>query len=170
MIGKTLGNYKIKEEIGRGGMGVVYLGKHPVIGTEVVVKILPRGCTNFPKLKKKFSLEAKLMASLEHPNIVKVRNFSQIEDTYFFIMDYIKGKDLSQLIEEEKRGFPLNKAIEILLSVCSALSYAHAQKEPIIHRDIKPSNILILDEGRVYVSDFGIAKIMGDAAVALVRG
>ncbi len=165
MIGKTLGNYKIIEEIGRGGMGVVYKAEHLHLrGNVAAIKVLPQSFASNPTLVERFHLEANSMYSLKHTNIVKVMDMGVQGEIYYFVMEYVEGESLRKLLDKEKTVLPL-EALNIATQVCQALSYAHS--EHVIHRDIKPGNILLDKSGKVKVSDFGLARIVGDFALSV---
>ena len=164
-IGKTLGNYKIISELGRGGMGVVYKAKHLHLrGNVAAVKVLPPSFASNPALVERFHREANAMHDLVHPHIVRVSDMGVEENTYYFIMELVEGKSLRQLLDA-KKVLPVGDALGVAIWVGDALSYAHGKG--IIHRDIKPGNILISREGKVKVSDFGLARIVGDAALSI---
>lgn len=160
MIGRTLGNYRIVRRLGEGGMGQVYLAEHPVIGKVVAIKVLPADFASDPGLVERFHREAAAMGALSHPNIVSIENMGVEGDTYYIIMEYVDGRALSDLLA----AGPMEprRALDIAAQVCAALVAAH--KAGIVHRDIKPGNILVLPDGRVKVADFGVARILGDAA------
>jgi serine/threonine-protein kinase len=150
---KYFGDYKIIEQIGRGGMAKIYTAIHVPLNRVVVVKEMVRS----PGVEshKRFKREALLNASLSHPNIVEVYDYFSIGSSSFLVMQYIDGINLAEIIEQEAPLHPTVVAI-VGYEICQAISYAH--KSEIIHRDIKPTNILISREGQVKVSDFGVAK------------
>ena len=154
------GRYQIVSELGRGSMGVVYQGFDPVIGRTVAIKtMLTEGLApqEFQEFKTRFQREAQAAGVLAHPNIVTVYDFGEDGGVLFLAMEYLEGKSLEKLIEEQTI-LPIETIIPIFDQVCSALDHAHTHK--IVHRDIKPANIMILETGRVKVTDFGIAKMM----------
>jgi serine/threonine protein kinase len=158
MINTTIGKYKITRLIGEGGMASVYEAEHEMLGTKVAVKILNPILSANAQIKERFRNEAKLMASLDHPNITKVLDFDEQPQQLSILMEFLNGEDLNQKI---KRNGPLSeKEIkDIFAQTLSAFQYAHEQG--IVHRDIKPSNIFILPNGHVKILDFGIAKLFG---------
>jgi serine/threonine protein kinase len=158
MINTTIQNYKIVRLIGEGGMASVYEGKHVMLGTKVAIKVLNPYLSTNEEIKKRFRDEAKLMASLDHPNITKVIEFDEQPQRLSIIMEFLSGEDLDQKI---KRGGPLSnlQITEVFAQILSALQYAH--ERGVLHRDIKPSNIFILSDNRVKILDFGIAKLFG---------
>jgi serine/threonine protein kinase len=171
MTVSTLGEYRILKELGRGGMGVVYLAEHQRLLKRYAIKILPQAFAQDAQLVERFHNEARVMAELDHPNIVKVVNMSCKGTTYYLVMDYIESdtgapKNLHQLMREYGGRLPEDKAEKIAMDILHALEYAHSyssQSTPsgIIHRDIKPANILLDKHGTAKVADFGLVKILG---------
>jgi len=154
------GRYQIISELGRGSMGVVYQGFDPVIGRTVAVKtMLTEGLTpaEFEDFKARFQREAQAAGVLTHPNIVTVYDFGEDEGILYLAMEFLEGKSLQDLVEEQT-VLAVETIAPMYEQVCSALDHAHSHK--VIHRDIKPANIMILDSGLVKVTDFGIAKMM----------
>jgi serine/threonine protein kinase len=154
------GRYQIVKEIGRGSMGVVYQGFDPVIGRGVAIKtIKTEGLSpaEYREYKARFHREAQAAGVLVHPNILTIYDFGEDEGTLYLAMELLSGKTLQQLLEE--RGMlPVDAIVPIFEQVGSALDRAHQHQ--VIHRDIKPGNIMVLDDGLVKVTDFGIAKLM----------
>ncbi|MFC2028625.1 protein kinase [Chloroflexota bacterium] len=158
ITGKTLGNqYFIRSLIGSGATADVYLAWDSIRATEMALKVLRKDLSQEPQFFKLFAAEAKYYRELEHPGIVRLYEFNKDGEYTYIVMDYIEGDNLHHLIQ--KKGKPLsNGEISHILSVvCSALHYAH-QKQ-IFHCDIKPANILIHSDGRVKLTDFGVAQI-----------
>jgi serine/threonine-protein kinase len=157
MLGQiVLGNYRLMEVLGTGGMSVVYKAQHRVTEQEVAIKILPPDLAVYDDVKARFVEEARTLAKLEHPNIVGLFNFVEAEGRLHLVMQYVQGKTFEQVIAERGR-MPWQEAVVIILGVLEALVYAHARG--VVHRDIKPSNVLVRPDGTVKVMDFGIAKI-----------
>ncbi|HEY9118194.1 MAG TPA: protein kinase [Marinobacter sp.] len=160
----TLGRYEIEREIGRGAMGVVYLGKDPKIARTVAIKTLSYQAfddNELRDLKSRFFREAEAAGRLSHPAIVTVYDVGEEADLAFIAMDYARGRPLSEY-GKPGRLLPLATVLDIVARVADALDYAHRQK--IIHRDIKPANIIFNpDNGDVKITDFGIAKISDDS-------
>ncbi|MDX1501248.1 MAG: protein kinase [Thermoanaerobaculia bacterium] len=156
MIGRQIANYQIVEEIGSGGMGVVYAAEDLRLGRRVALKLLPEELARDQQLLERFRREAQLLAALDHPGIVTLYNIEEVGDTVFLTMQLVKGKSLDKLIP--KGGLPLERVVEIALRVAGALGEAH--RAGIVHRDIKPSNIVVSDDGHVKVLDFGLAKAL----------
>jgi tRNA A-37 threonylcarbamoyl transferase component Bud32 len=157
------GRYKIIEELGRGGMGVVYKAHDSVLDRTVAYKVLPQDLKNHPKIVESLMREARALAKLHHPNIVTVFDAGQSSDTYFFVMEYIEGKNLREIVNE-RGALPINEALGIAIQTARALAYAHQNN--IMHRDIKTSNVMITKGGTVKLMDFGLAKALGEAAAA----
>ena len=152
-----LGNYEIFEEVGRGGMGIVYRALDLSLDRIVAVKVLRDDLRAQPQIVTRFSREAKAAASLDHPNIVQIYSVGNVDGTPYIAMEFIDAVPLSTLMQRES-CMPCDQALDIAAQVASALSCAH--DADVIHRDIKPPNILIADRGKAYVTDFGIAKIL----------
>ena len=148
------GRYEIIKLIGEGGMANVYLAYDPILKRNVAVKILRGDLSNDEKFVKRFKREAISASSLAHPNIVEIYDVGEENGNYFIVMEYVDGVTLKTLIK--KRGkMILAEALDITKQVASGLECAHASC--IIHRDIKPQNIMVLDDGLVKITDFGIA-------------
>jgi serine/threonine-protein kinase len=144
--------------IGRGGMAEIYRAEHPTLKRKVAIKVLLPNLAEDEQFRKRFMREAKTLAELEHPNIVKLFDYGEENDLYYMVMEYLDGANLSAHLKQNG-PLPLSRTIEILQDVASALDYAH--KFGLIHRDVKPSNVM-LDSGmnspRAVLTDFGIAK------------
>jgi len=149
--------------LGRGGMGVVYKARQPRLDRLVALKILAPEREGDPKFAERFAREAKVLASLNHSNIVAIYDFGQSEGLYYFIMEFVDGVSVRQLLRQ--RQMAPEEALAIVPKICEALQYAHEQG--IVHRDIKPENVLLDKQGRVKIADFGIAKIVGGEAQPL---
>ncbi len=151
--------YKIIKSIGEGGMANVYLAYDTILEREVAVKILRGDLAEDEKFVRRFQREANSASSLKHPNIVEVYDVGEDNGKYFIVMEYINGKTLKSLIK--KRGvLTVEEVIDIMLQLTSAVSCAHDSY--IIHRDIKPQNVMILEDGRVKITDFGIAMALNN--------
>ncbi|MAT42795.1 MAG: hypothetical protein CL609_10665 [Anaerolineaceae bacterium] len=155
LTGKMIGKYKVIEEIGRGGMAVVYKGIDTLLGRMVAIKIILPDQTTSEKFVKRFLKEAKALANLSHTNIVKVFDYGEFEGLPYLAMEYVTGGSLTSLV-----GSPVKfeQAVNLLIPIARALEHVHKQK--IVHRDVKPANILLNDVGQPLLSDFGILKIV----------
>ncbi|MCL6476982.1 MAG: Stk1 family PASTA domain-containing Ser/Thr kinase [Peptococcaceae bacterium] len=163
MIGKMLGNrYEVMEQLGGGGMAVVYKGRDVILNRLVTIKLMRPEYTSDEDFVRRFRREAQSVASLSHPNIVSIYDVGWEGDMHYLVMEYVDGKDLRSII---KREGPLNpvRAVAIARQICDALEHAHENN--IVHRDIKPHNILITRNGRAKLTDFGIAREASAATV-----
>jgi serine/threonine-protein kinase len=154
------GRYHAVRELGRGSMGVVYEGFDPVIGRRVAIKtMLTEGLTSqeFEEYRARFQREAQAAGVLSHPNIVNVFDYGEDSGILYLIMEYLEGKSLEKLVEGQNI-LPIETIIPLCGQVCNALDHAH--QHGIVHRDIKPANIMVLGNGLVKVTDFGIAKMV----------
>lgn len=150
------GRYSLERELGRGGMGVVYLAREVRLDRLVAIKLLPPELALLPGLKERFLREARMAARLSHPNIVPIFAVDEVDPFVFYAMAYVEGETLARRVET--RGpLPPGEATRLLREVAWALAYAHAQG--VIHRDVKPENILLEESGRALVADFGIARV-----------
>jgi serine/threonine-protein kinase len=163
LVGKTIGKYELHERIGRGGMAEVYKAYHASLDRYVAVKILHPFLSEDPEFKERFEREARNVAQLRHPNIVQVYDFDVEPQRmlYYMVMEYINGPTLRNRLMQlrfEGENFTTSEAIRITRDLASALAYAHSRG--MVHRDIKPANIMIDSDGRVVLTDFGIARIV----------
>lgn len=149
-----LGHYEIIKELGRGGMGVVYLAKDTTLDREVAIKVLSQPISDDDVMVQRFLREAQSAAGLNHPNIVQVFFIGKEGEKHYFVMEYVKGETLTDLIERNAVSEP-EQAAQIILQAASGLAAAHDRG--IVHRDIKPSNLIIDQNGLVKIADFGIA-------------
>src|SRR4051812_124849 len=156
LIGSRVLDFELKSVIGAGGMSVVYKGEHRVTGQEVAIKILPPELAVHEELKARFVEEARVLAKLEHPNIVHLNNFTEAGGRMCLVMQFVEGETFESKIVAQGK-LPPAEALRVGIEVCKALEYAHAQG--VVHRDIKPSNVLVRPDGVVKVTDFGIAKM-----------
>jgi eukaryotic-like serine/threonine-protein kinase len=161
------GRYSLERELGRGGMGVVYLAREVRLDRPVAIKLLPPSKTADPKLRERFLREARTAAKLSHPNIIPIHAVEEIGEFVFFAMAYVDGETLTERVRRRGPMAP-SDAARVLRDVAWALAYAHGQG--VIHRDVKPDNILLEQAtGRVLVADFGIASVVAGAG-GLVAG
>jgi len=155
LIGQPLGQYQIVEQIGKGGMATVFKAYQPGLDRYVAVKVLPAYYAHEEGFSERFVREAKAIARLDHPNILPVYDFGQTDGLSYIVMKYVAAGTLKARLGQP---MPPEEALEILRQIAAALDHAHAQG--ILHRDVKPGNILIDEKGWVYLSDFGLAKMV----------
>ena len=156
MIGRTLSHYRILEALGSGGMGDVYVADDTKLSRKVALKVLPEEMASGERLSR-FEREAKAIAALNHPNIVHVYSVEEADGVHFITMELVRGKTLAELLP--KNGFSLAKFFDLATPLADAVSAAH--DEGITHRDLKPDNVMLSDDGRIKVLDFGLAKTAG---------
>ncbi len=154
-IGLQVGPYRILEQLGQGGMATVYKGYHASLDRYVAVKVLHQAFLEDPNFHARFQREARLVARLEHPNIVPIYDYAEHENQPYLVMKYIEGETLKARMQ---RGIlNASEILKIVETVGAGLSYAH--KQGILHRDIKPSNVILANDGGIYLADFGLARI-----------
>ena len=154
MIGKALAHYEITGQLGKGGMGEVYQAKDRKLGRDVAIKVLPDEFANDADRVARFQREAKVLASLNHPNIAAIHGLEESNGTNFLVLELVEGETLAERL---RRGpIPVEETLKLSLQVSEALEAAH--EKGIIHRDLKPSNIKVTPDGKVKVLDFGLAK------------
>jgi serine/threonine-protein kinase len=161
------GRYQVISRIAAGGMGEVYRARDSILGREVAVKILHSNLAGDRGFVDRFRREARAAAILNHPNVVGVYDWGSSDGTYYMVMEYVPGSNLRSLLREHGRLEPA-QVIEILVQVLAALDHAHGHG--IVHRDIKPENILIAQDGRLKVADFGLARAYAESYVSQVEG
>jgi|GEM_PF-3575992 len=150
------GKYKILGKIGAGGFGEVYLGEHTQLHRKVAIKILIHSISSQEDLVKRFQREARSAAALTHPNIIDIYDVGEGEGIYYFVMKYIEGETLSQVMQKSGQMDPA-LAISIIEQVADALDYAH--ENDVVHRDIKPANVMLDPYGKPLLMDFGVARV-----------
>ncbi len=156
MLGRLLGNrYEILEQLGGGGMAVVYKGRDIILSRLVTIKLMRSEFTSDEDFVRRFRREAQAVASLSHPNIVSIYDVGREGEMHYLVMEYVDGEDLRSIIKRQGYLDPV-KAVRIARQVCDALDHAHENN--IVHRDVKPHNILITRAGRAKLTDFGIAR------------
>jgi len=156
--GGQIGPFRIERELGRGGVGVVYLAHDTKLDRPVAIKSLPAEVMANPKARSRFSREARLLASVNHPNIATIHEvLEEVEGVGYLILEYVPGQTLAERIA--RGGIKLEEALSIALQIAEATEAAH--EHDVIHRDLKPGNIKITPEGKVKVLDFGLAKAVG---------
>ena len=156
MIGKSIAHYTITEKIGAGGMGEVYRATDTKLKRDVALKVLPESFTQDPQRMARFTREAQVLASLNHPNIGAIHGLEEEHGVQALVLELIEGEDLSERIA--KGPIPIEEALKIAVQISEALEAAH--EKGIIHRDLKPANVKITPEGQVKVLDFGLAKAL----------
>lgn len=164
MVGQTISHYKILDKLGEGGMGVVYKAQDLRLGRTVALKFLPRSVTINDEQRRRFEIEARAAATLNHPNIAQIYAIEEAGDDLFIAMEYVAGRDLKSRINASP--LPLAEALSIAEQIALGLQAAH--RRGIVHRDIKSANIMVADDGQVKIMDFGLAKVEGAAGVTTV--
>jgi serine/threonine protein kinase len=155
LIGQTVSHYHILERLGEGGMAEVYKAIDLNLDREVAIKFLRTDPKNFEKSRKRFEIEAKALAKLDHPNIVRVLDYGDYQGRPYLVMEYIPSGNLKQHLG---KPMPWKQACSIIIPIAKALQYAHDHH--ILHRDVKPSNILMKADGTPMLTDFGVAKML----------
>lgn len=164
------GKYRIGEEIGRGGMGVVCRGVHIVMGKEVAIKLINPLFSAEPEFLDMFKSEARALAAFQHPNVLTVHDFGKGNGRYFMVMELLKGRSLREVMEE-RRTIPPERAFSILVNICEAVAAAH--RAGIIHLDLKGENVILTGDGSgtdLKVLDFGLARLAGKTARGAEEG
>lgn len=158
---KTLGKYKIRHELGKGAMGVVYLAFDPDLQREVAVKTIAAASTiDDPSTRERFIREARSAGRLKHQNIITIYDFGKEGEQMYIAMEYLDGKDLDAIIAEGSR-LDIKEKLDIVRQICIGLDYAHSHD--VYHRDIKPANIKVLKDGTVKIMDFGLAIVQASS-------
>jgi serine/threonine protein kinase len=156
--GQTIGKYKILSALGSGGFGTVYLAEDTWIGKKVALKVPHRQSVNFGELLR----EPRLLASLNHPNIVAVLTAEKQDGVFFIVMEYVAGETLENIIARDG-ALEMNRALDFSCQICNAMDHAHRQG--VIHRDLRPANIMVAENGLVKVADFGTSRFLELAAI-----
>lgn len=159
LIGKSIGSYEIRQQIGQGGMATVYLALQTSMKRQVAVKVLPKQFLKDDTYLQRFEREVKIVAQLEHRNIVPVHDYGEWEGQPYIVMRYLPAGSVDELIQ--KGPIPIDQIARILAQIAPALDYAH--NKGVLHRDLKPSNVLLDDDGGAFLTDFGIAQIIGES-------
>src|SRR6516225_6892015 len=159
-IAQLFPQLEILRLIGQGGMGAVYKARQPSLDRFVALKVLPPAAASDPGFAERFNREARALARLNHPNIVAVHDFGKAGTLHYLVMEFVDGANLREV--ERLGELTPEQALAIVPQICEALQFAH--NEGIVHRDIKPENLLLDKRGRVKITDFGIAKMVGTGA------
>ena len=167
--GTVVREYRIKRMLGQGGMGEVYLADQTTTGRQVAMKVVAPELMRDEGVRRRFMEEARVMAALEHPNIVTLHTFFEEGGRFFLVMKYIDGESLEDRVEREG-PLSVDDAVRVSKAVLLALEYAHSRPQAVIHRDIKPANILLSKDDSVVVMDLGIAKAVGREQLTRTAG
>jgi len=162
MIGEVIGNHRIIGKLGQGGMGAVYAAEDQQLGRRVAIKVLKPSITRESREVERFRTEAKVQASLNHPNVVTLYAIEPYQDCHCMVMEYVVGKNLAEIVREGG-AMPAHIVVSLAKQVLEGLSAAH--RLGIVHRDLKPSNVMLTPEGVAKVMDFGIAKVAGSKSL-----
>ena len=167
----VIGNYRIEELIGRGGMGVVYRGQHLQLPRTVAIKSIDAlAPSDLRRMKSRFEKEAYIQSQLDHHGIVKIYDYIVGTQTYYIVMEYVEGRSLAELCASDECPLPLDRALDIFEQILEAIAYAQnftyrdrdgSLHRGLVHRDLKPANIMLTETERVKVTDFGIVKLGG---------
>lgn len=163
--GEYVGPYEVTEQLGHGGMATVWKAYHAPLDRYVAIKVLHPVFVDDAAFLERFHKEAKIVARLVHPHIVPVYDFNEEDGMPYLVMRYVEGETLKTVLK--RAPLPLRRILEVLRPAGEALAYAHGQG--VLHRDIKPSNIMETPEGEVFLTDFGLAKMMEDVDAAFSR-
>ncbi len=160
LIGTQIGNYVVQHKLGEGGMGAVFMAEHPRIGHQVAIKVLTMEVGGHIKAATRFESEAKVIARLDHPNIIKFQDYGKLEGgSLYYVMELLRGRELLDVIQNHGK-FTAEQALPYVEQICAALHEAH--EHGVVHRDLKPENVIVLDRDpmTLKVLDFGIAKLL----------
>src|SRR6266852_7775731 len=158
MIGSVVGNYKIIDKIGEGGMGAVFKGVDLMLEREVAIKMLRPELARQPNVVERFRTEAVTLAKLNHSNVATLHSFFRQGEDFFMVMEFVRGRTLDEVIRAQG-AMRCDQAIELFCMALEGIDHAH--KMGIVHRDIKPANMMLTDTGSIKVMDFGIARVLG---------
>ena len=159
----AVGDWELKEELGQGGMGVVYAAHHCLIEGDFAIKMLRPELAHDPSVLKRFLAEVQKARLLDHPNIVRMEIPFKSGDAIYLPMELLRGRPLSEQLAREPGAWPVDRTVDIMIQAAAGLGHAHSQE--ILHRDVKPENLFITNTGRVKLLDFGLAKRIGDATL-----
>ena len=163
-IDETIGQYRILDHLGKGGMATVFKAYHPRLDRIVAIKMIHPHFLDDPGFVSRFEREAQIVAKLDHPNIVQVYDYAEHNGQPYIVMKYIEGSTLKDVLDEGALG--IDDVMHVLDGVVAGLDYAHGRN--VLHRDLKPSNIMLDMEGAPYLSDFGLARLTGGASTISV--
>ena len=158
---QIIAKFKIQKKLGKGGFGEVWLADDVELDRQVALKFLTVRIDDGDEVKTRFKREARIAAQLSHPNIVTLFDVSEYQNTPFIVMEYVAGQSLQNMLP--RKGLPLRQVIDIVAQICDGLVHAH--DKGVVHRDIKPDNILIDPKGHIKITDFGIAKMLGNTVL-----
>jgi len=164
---QEIGPYRIVSQVGRGGMATVFKAYHAALDRFVAIKVPVADFQSNPDVLARFKREVKIIAKLDHPNIIPIYDVSEFDGTPFLVMRFVEGRTLREFLSQYKKAVSLNAIMTILRAVTGALAFAH-QKQ-VLHRDVKPSNIMLANDGSVYLMDFGLARIVAEADLTLSK-
>jgi non-specific serine/threonine protein kinase len=160
MIDEKILHYEIKEKLGEGGMGVVYLAQDTKLDRMVAIKSLPQRIAANSEERERFKIEAKAAASLNHPNISTIHSIEEVDDQLFIVMEYIDGQELKKIVGADSQPAPtIDEIVNTAIQIAEGLQAAH--NKGIVHRDIKAGNIMVTSDSRIKIMDFGLAKVQG---------
>ena len=159
LIGRTIGRYRIVEQLGLGGMATVYKAYHPSTDRYVAIKVPPEALARDPAFRERFIREARTAARLEHPHILPIYDFGEEDDLPYLVMRCVESGSFRELLV--KGPLSLEQSIRLVGQTAQALAFAH--RHGVTHRDVKPANVLVDEDGRALLTDFGIAKVLEDA-------
>jgi serine/threonine-protein kinase len=165
MLRRKIGGLSLMAKLGQGGMSEVYLGLNTRTREQRAVKIVAKQASKLASAYARFLREIEIIRKLSHPRIVRIYESGELEDCYFYVMDFIEGGSLAQHLANGR--LPLGESLGILEDICQAMCHAHGAG--VIHRDLKPGNILLDRNGAAFISDFGIAKTLVSQATDLTR-
>ena len=169
LVGQTILHYKIIEQVGQGGMGVVYKANDTKLGRTVAIKFLPSHLSGSEENKQRFFREARSAAALNHPNILSIYEINEDNNSLFLVMEFVDGQTLKSHISSltSGTGVPVLQAIDWIEQIAQGLKTAHDMN--IIHRDIKTENVMITKDERLKIMDFGLAKLKNDAGITKTK-
>src|SRR5438128_3477359 len=167
MIGERLGKWVIFKEIGRGGMGHVYLAHEEVTGKQAAIKVLAPELAQEAGFLTRFQREIETLSQLAHPSIVRFYESGYENNAYFYAMEYVEGQSLDEIVQKQGR-LPWQDVLDIAVQICPALRHVH--DHGIIHRDLKPPNLIRTPAGQIKLMDFGIAKVFASGHLTATGG